>query len=83
MKRPSIQNKLLVRVIHLNIEPKRWGNGANRVTPTNMQRKVHEGTYMTLLSHRHGNLYISKKVLHVHVEAHEGSEIKSTNRGFA
>jgi len=38
---------------------------------------------MSLLSQIHGNLYISKKVLHVHVETHEGLEIKSTNTGFA
>jgi hypothetical protein len=38
---------------------------------------------MNLLSQRHGNLYKSKRVLHVHVKAHEGLEIKSTNRGFA
>jgi len=38
---------------------------------------------MSLLSQKHCNLYISKKVLHVHVKAHERLEIKSTNRGFA
>ncbi len=36
MKRPSIRNKLSMKVVHLNIEPKRWGNNANKVTPTNM-----------------------------------------------
>jgi hypothetical protein len=72
-----------MKVVHIDIEPKKWKNNANRVSPADMQWKVHEGTYMSLLSQRHGNLYISKKVLHVHVKTHEGLEIKSTNRGFA
>jgi hypothetical protein len=37
MKQLSIRNKLSMKVIHLNIKPERWGNNANRVTPTNMQ----------------------------------------------
>jgi len=38
---------------------------------------------MSSLSQIQGNVYIFRKVLHVHVEAHEGLEIKSTNKGFA
>jgi hypothetical protein len=82
MKQPSIRNELLMKVVCLDIELERWGNNANMVTLTYMQRKVHEGTYMSLLSEKHCNLYISRRVLHVHVKTHEGLEIKSTNKGF-
>ncbi len=83
MKWLNIKNALSMKVLHPNNEPKKWRNNANRVTPTHMQWKLHEGTYMSLLSRRHCNLYISKKVSHVHVKTHERLEIKSTNRGFA
>jgi hypothetical protein len=82
MKWLSIQNKLSMKVVRLDVEQKKWKNNANRVTPANMQQKVHERTYVNLLSQRHGKLYISKKVLLIHVKTHEGLEIKSTNKGF-
>jgi hypothetical protein len=37
MKQPNIQMRLLIRVIFLNVEPKGWGDNANRVTFVNLQ----------------------------------------------
>ncbi len=42
MKQPSIRNELLMKVVCLDIKLERWGNNANMVTLTYMQRKVHE-----------------------------------------
>jgi len=38
---------------------------------------------MTLSTQRHGNLYRSKKILHMHQEVQRGMETRSTTKGFA
>jgi hypothetical protein len=57
-----------MRVVLLDVEPEGWGNNANRVTPIDLQQKVQEITKMNLSSQRHGNLYKSEEILHVHEE---------------
>jgi hypothetical protein len=42
MKQPNIQMRLLMKAILLNVEPKGWGNNANKVTLVNLQQKVYE-----------------------------------------
>lgn len=72
-----------LKVIPLEVELVGWGDNVIKVTPMNMQRKVHEKNKISLSSCRHGNLYRSEEVLCVHEEVQEGLEIKSTDRGFA
>jgi len=38
MRQPNIQTRLLMKVVPLNVEPKRWGNNANMVTLVDLQQ---------------------------------------------
>jgi hypothetical protein len=57
-----------MRVVFLDVELEGWGNNPNRVTPTYLQQKIQEITKMNLSSQKHGNLYKSEEILHVHEE---------------
>jgi hypothetical protein len=40
MRLPNIGERLLLRVVTLELEPKGWRNNVIRVTPTNSQQNV-------------------------------------------
>ncbi len=66
MKRPSIQQRMLLRPIPAKVQPKGWGGNAIRDTLVDLQRKVHEKTKMNMSSWRHDNLYKFEEILYVH-----------------
>lgn len=66
MKQPCIWMKLSMKKIPLDIEPKGWENNANKVTLVDLEQRVQYRIEMCFSSQRHGNMYMSKKISHVH-----------------
>jgi len=55
-----------MRAKPLEVKPKGWGDCAIKVTPANLKQREWKITKMSLLTQRHGNVYISKDILHMH-----------------
>lgn len=49
-----------------NIKPGGCRDNENKITPTYLQQRVWEKTKMNLSTQRHGNMYKSEKIPHVH-----------------
>jgi hypothetical protein len=65
------------------VEPKGWGGNGIKVTPTDLQHNEREKIEMNMSTQRHGNLYKSKKILHMHYEIQKSMETRSTTKGSA
>jgi hypothetical protein len=65
MKQLSIWMRLSMRAKPLDVEPKGWGDNANKIAPTYLQQRIWERTKMNLSTQRHGNMYKSKEIPHV------------------
>jgi hypothetical protein len=82
MKQFSVRARLPMRAKLPEVEPKKWGDNAPRVTPTNMQSKERERTKMNMSTQRHGILYRSKEISHMYQEVEGGMETRSIDKGF-
>jgi hypothetical protein len=83
MRQPNVQANLPMRPKPPKVEPKVWGNNVIRVTPIDLQHREQGRIEMSLSTQRHGNLYRSKEILHMHQQVHGGMETRSTYKSFA